>query len=89
MATRTKRHFSDLDKKELLTDLKVSRDACIRACTKAPIQGDVYKGASKLVGEIDTMVECLTGDRKHFHEKPHSTSSNEKAPKNTEGLVEM
>ncbi|OOQ57355.1 hypothetical protein [Mucilaginibacter pedocola] len=73
MAAKTKRYFSDLDKKELLSNLKTSRSACIRACAKAPIQSEVYKGVTKFLGDIDAMAECLTGDRKHLHEKPHST----------------
>ncbi|OOQ62201.1 hypothetical protein BC343_03930 [Mucilaginibacter pedocola] len=73
MAARTKRFFSELDKRELLNDLKLCRDACIRTLAKAPIQGNVYKGAHRLINEVDTMAECLTGDRKHLHQKQHST----------------
>ncbi|QEC79336.1 hypothetical protein [Mucilaginibacter ginsenosidivorax] len=73
MAAATKRTFSDYDKEGLLKELGVWRGKCILVCTKAPIGSNVYKLAEKLIGDIDTAVETLTGDRKHFYTKPHST----------------
>jgi len=73
MATRTKRYFSDLDKNELLKELGNWRNICVSVCTKAPIKGEIYKLADKLISDIDTAVGALNGDRKYFQQKPHST----------------
>jgi len=67
MATRFKRTFNESDKRQLLKDLETWRDVCRMVCTKAPIKGEVYKLADKLMYDIDTAVETLTGDRKLFH----------------------
>jgi len=72
MATRTKRVFSDYDIAGLLKDLENWRSRCVAICAKAPINGEVYKLATKLMTDIDDAVEILTGDRKRFHVKPHS-----------------
>jgi len=45
-------------------------------CTKAPIKGEVYKLADKLISDIDTAVETLTGDRHLFYVRGHSTNRN-------------
>jgi hypothetical protein len=72
MVARTKRNFSVQNKTEFLKDLKICRDACIRACTTAPINGTEYKAADRLIGEIDNVAEALTGNRKYFFCDPHS-----------------
>lgn len=74
MATRTKRTFGDLEKNELLKDLESWRNICIRVCAKAPIKGEIYQLAEKLIGDIDAAVEMLTGNRQMFYSKGHSTS---------------
>lgn len=74
MAVRTKRYFSDQDKKDFLKELANWRGKCIAVCTKAPINGEIYKLADKLISDIDIAAEALTGDRTYLHSKPHSAS---------------
>ena len=64
MGTRTKRIFGNQDKAEFLKQLNNCRDACVKTCTNAPIKGDEYRAADKLIGQIDTVIEVMTGNRK-------------------------
>jgi hypothetical protein len=73
MAARTKRYFDDRDKNQLITELRNWRSICVSVCTKAPIHGNAYKAADKLISDIDIAVEALTGNREYFYNKPHST----------------
>lgn len=74
MAARTTRSFNELDRQALLKELENWRAKCILVCTKAPIKSEVYNLADKLISDIDIAVEKLTGDRKYFHTKHHSTN---------------
>ena len=65
MATK-KRHFDPMDTKELLDALEVARRACIQACRKAPIRGEVYLAAEKVKDSIDDAALVLTGSWEHF-----------------------
>lgn len=75
MATRTTRNFNENDKRELLKQLQEWRYICVQVCTKAPIGGDAYRMADKLITGIDEAAKTLTGDRKYFHVPPHSAGS--------------
>ncbi len=71
---RRKRLFTPMDADRLLAALRECRRACIAAQTAAPIASPVYRGAGRLMDEIDILAETLTGDRRHFHDKPHRTA---------------
>ena len=62
-----------MDRQALLDAIGECRRACITATSKAPIGGDVYQAAGKLVSVIDDMAGTLTGDREALHLKGHST----------------
>ncbi len=72
MIRRTKRSFSEGDRRALLDAMEQCRKACVQTRTVAPIGGDVYQGAGELMRAVDEMAEVLTGDRTHFHGKSHS-----------------
>ena len=55
-----------MDRDALLAALGTCRDACVRACTRAPIKSDVYGATGKLMDAIDDVAGVLTGDRTHF-----------------------
>ena len=67
-----RRYFGPNDAAALLDAV----GACHRACTAssaAPIGGPIYRAANRLMEEIDLVAEVLTGHRRHFWLKPHST----------------
>ena len=70
-----RRVFGEIERKALLHAIEQCRDACIDASRKAPVRGDVYEVAEKLVAAIDDVAEVLTGDRRHFWLKLHSNST--------------
>jgi hypothetical protein len=45
---------------------------CPSGLRQAPIGGPVYTAVGELMEAIDGVAEVLTGDRSHFHMKPHS-----------------
>jgi hypothetical protein len=69
---RTKRYWTEMDRDALLAAVASCRDACVRAITRAPNKSDVYEATSRLMDAIDDVACVLTGDRTHFHLKPHS-----------------
>ena len=69
--SRRRRMFMEDDERRVLQVLRVPRDACIEVNRKAPIYSAVYRSADALIEKIDDVVQALTGDRKHFHLKPH------------------
>lgn len=73
MSRRTTRSLSDMDRQALLEAIAKCRAACVTASTKAPISGDVYSTAGKLMQAIDDMAQTLTGDHAYLHLKGHST----------------
>ena len=72
MPTRTTRYFDENDKRGLLKQLQEWRYTCVKVCTRAPIGGDAYRMADKLIGDIDAAAKTLTGEQKYFHAPPHS-----------------
>jgi hypothetical protein len=48
------------------------------ASSVAPIGGPIYWAANRLMEEIDLVAEVLTGNRRHFWLKPHSTPGSSK-----------
>lgn len=49
------------------------RAACVAVLTEAPIGSPPYIAAQAVVEAIDGLAEALTGDRRLFPTKPHST----------------
>jgi hypothetical protein len=76
MAVKTKRYFGEQDKNALLNNLGSWRQTCVAVCSKAPIGGEPYRLAEKLMGDIDMAVKSLTGNKEHFYLKANSTGSN-------------
>jgi hypothetical protein len=68
-----RRYFGPNDADALLEAIGACRRACIAASTVAPIGGPIYRAANRLMEEIDLGAEVLTGNRRHFWLKPHST----------------
>jgi hypothetical protein len=73
-----KRHFGPNDAEALLEAVGVCRRACVAASTVAPIGGPIYRAATRLMEEIDLLAEVLTGNRRYFWLKPHSTPGSSK-----------
>ncbi len=71
MAGRSRRHFDEADAKVLLEALEAARRACVQAGRKAPIRGDVYLTAEKVIDAIDDAALVLTGRRDHFWLREH------------------
>jgi hypothetical protein len=61
-------------KAALLEALRICRTAVIEAYRNLKPSSRTYRLGEPLVTAIDDMAEELTGDAKHFHEKPNSTS---------------
>lgn len=74
MVQRTKRREMPADIPALLGELGACRAAMIRVCTTVTPLNPAYRAASRIIDEIDQMAGLLTGDPRHFHLKPHSTS---------------
>jgi hypothetical protein len=72
-AVRHRRYFGPNDADALLDAIGACRRACIAASSAAPIGGPIYRAANRLMEEIDLVAEVLTGNRRHFWLKPHST----------------
>jgi hypothetical protein len=72
MTRRSTRVFGPAQQEALLDAVRACRHACVRAVAAAPIGGPVYVAAGRLMEAIDDLAEVLTGDRRHFHGKPHS-----------------
>ena len=70
---RHKRHFGPNDADALLEAIGACRRACVAASTVAPIGGPIYRATTRLMEELDLVAEVLTGNRRHFWLKPHST----------------
>ena len=68
-----RRYFGPNDAGALLEAIAACRRACGAASTVAPIGGPIYRAANRLMEEIDLVAEVLTGNRRHFWLKPHST----------------
>ncbi len=66
-----KRHFDPLDTQQLLAALAVTRRGCVQATRKAPIRGEVYLAAEKVIEAIDDAAFVLTGRRDHFWLRQH------------------
>lgn len=67
---RKKRFWTEHHTAELLKSLETMRKVCRQVQDVAPINGDVYRATEKLAGAIDDVAGVLTGDRKHFWNKP-------------------
>lgn len=78
MPRRTRRIFTELDRDQLLLEASLFRQACIAACTKAPVGGPEYLAASQAMAAVDDLAEALTGDRTLFWSKPHSVGASSK-----------
>jgi hypothetical protein len=72
-AVSHRRYFGRNDVAALVDAIGAFRRACIAASSAAPIGGPIYRAANQLMEEIDLVAEVLTGDRRHFWLKPHST----------------
>ena len=68
-----RRYFGPNDADALLDAIGACRRACVAASSVAPIGGPIYRAANRLREEIDLVAEVLTGDRRYFWLKPHST----------------
>ena len=55
----------------LLEGLEAARRVCVQAGCKAPIRGDAYIAAEKVIEAIDDVALVLTGRRDHFWLKSH------------------
>ena len=75
-----RRYFGPNDADALQEAIGACRRACVAASTVAPIGGPIYRAANRLVEEIDLVAEVLTGNRRHFWLKPHSTPGSCKPP---------
>jgi hypothetical protein len=73
MTRHSPRVFGVTQQKALLDAIGACRQACAQAITAAPIGGPAYVAAGRLMEAIDDVAEVLTGDRRLFHGKPHST----------------
>jgi hypothetical protein len=47
------------------------RARCVQVLTQAPIGEPAYLAARGILEAVDNLAEVLTGDRRHFHTKPH------------------
>jgi hypothetical protein len=72
MTRRSPRVSGITQQNTLLHAMEACRQACVQAVTAAPIGGPAYVATGRLMGAIDDMAEVLTGDRRHFHGKPHT-----------------
>ena len=54
---------------QVLKKLEVGRNGLVQVCTEATIHSAAYNAAREAIEEVDTVVELITGDRRHFHEK--------------------
>ena len=72
------RYFGPNDADALLEAIGACRRACVAASGVAPIGGPIYRTANRLMEEVDLVAEVLTGDRRHFWLKPHSTPGSRK-----------
>ena len=68
-----RRYFGPNDAGALLEAIGACRRACVAASTVAPIGGPIYRAANRLMEAIDLVAEVLTGNRRNFWLKPHST----------------
>ena len=66
MPGKSRRRFDDADAKELLEALEAARRACVQAGRKAPIRGEVYLAAERVMDAIDDAALVLAGRRDHF-----------------------
>ena len=73
MSPRHRRVFDEVAKRELLEAVGRCRKACVEASRQAPIHEPIYDAVGGLMGAIDDVAMVLTGDRRHFWIKPHST----------------
>lgn len=71
MAGKSRRHFDETDAKVLLEALEAARRVCVQAGCKAPIRGDAYIAAEKVIEAIDDAALVLTGRRDHLWLKSH------------------
>jgi hypothetical protein len=66
-----RRILSDHTSQHALEVAKQCRAACVAICAEAPIGGRAYVAAGRVMDAIDELAEVFTGDRRHFHLKPH------------------
>ena len=66
MAGKSRRHFDETDAKVLLGALEAARRTRVQAGSKAPIWGDVYVAAEKVIDAIDDAALVLTWRQDHF-----------------------
>jgi hypothetical protein len=67
-----RRVFGDLARQQLLDAARAFRSACVAALTAAPIGGADYVAANRALEATDDLAEALTGNRRLFHNQPHS-----------------
>ncbi|WP_040439484.1 hypothetical protein [Roseibium aggregatum] len=72
MSRRSGRGF--INTQEVLEKLCIGRAGAVQVMRSAKIGSPQYRTAMHLCEAIDDMVEKLTGDRTHFHDKPASTA---------------
>jgi hypothetical protein len=72
MSRRSGRGF--INTQEVLEKLSFGRAAAVQVMRSAKIGSPQYRTAMQLSEAIDDMVEKLTGDWTHFHDRPASTA---------------
>lgn len=75
MSRRSERGF--INTQEVLEKLCFGRAGAVQVMRSAKVGSPQYRTATHLCEAIDDMVEKLTGDRAHFHDKPASTAPRE------------
>jgi hypothetical protein len=60
-----------------LEKLGTGRSGAVQVMREAKIGSKEYKLASYATDAIDELAEVLTGDKRHFHSKPASTTPRE------------
>ena len=86
MSRRSGRGF--INTHEVLEKLSFGRAGAVQVMRSAKIGSPQYRTAVHLSEAIDDMVEKLTGDRTHFHDKPASTAPREDPLKRKSGRAE-
>lgn len=54
---------------QVLEKLEIGRRGLVQVRTEAVMHSVAYVAAGEAIEEMDNVVELITGDRRHFHEK--------------------
>lgn len=65
-----KQRLSMRERAELLAALHQAHAACKKTMNTVPIYSDIYDAATYALFNLDTLVEAVTGDRRHLHKLP-------------------